>query len=224
MYPYVFPFMEQENITKAYTFSVAWNTTQNAAIIKTVVPTLVCPSAPGNRSSITYGGAAQTDYAPLSNIIYTAVTNGWLPQAAYPKNTPYYTDGVLTTDTSVLRVRTTDITDGLSYTLTVGEDAGRPQAWRVGGMVSGTGQDDGSWADPDNQFALHTYTADGASAYGPCPVGCTNDNELFSFHSGGAMVVFADGSVHFLSNRTSYALIATLVTLSAGEVVPADAF
>ena len=40
--------------------------------------------------------------------------------------------------------------------------------------------------------------ADGSARTGPCAMNCTNDNELYSFHSGGVNGVFGDGSVHFI--------------------------
>jgi len=43
--------------------------------------------------------------------------------------------------------------------------------------------------------------------------------EISSHHPGGAMVVFADGSVHFLSNSVTPAAIRTLSTKAGGEAV-----
>ena len=48
---------------------------------------------------------------------------------------------------------------------------------------------------------------------------CTNDREVYSFHPGGANVVFADGSVHFLKAAISIRVFAGLVTRAGGEVV-----
>ncbi len=46
-----------------------------------------------------------------------------------------------------------------------------------------------------------------------------NDNEPYSFHSGGANVVFADGHVQFVRDSVSVATFAALSTRAAGEVV-----
>jgi prepilin-type processing-associated H-X9-DG protein len=43
--------------------------------------------------------------------------------------------------------------------------------------------------------------------------------DVYSFHPGGANVLFADGSVHFLSQNVSAATLVYLVTGSGGEVV-----
>jgi hypothetical protein len=139
---------------------------------------LLCPSAQSNRVSIAYPSAAQPDYAPVDGVVDEAITAGWveIPQNNLlgVMNSGEYPPG-----------KVGDITDGLSNSITFGEDAGRPALWRTAGEINSSGQDDGSWADPDNEYALHTFKADGSASYGPCPMNCTNDNELFSFHDGG---------------------------------------
>jgi prepilin-type processing-associated H-X9-DG protein len=42
---------------------------------------------------------------------------------------------------------------------------------------------------------------------------------VYSFHTSGANVVFADGSVHFLTSGVSLCVLAALVTKAGGEVV-----
>jgi prepilin-type processing-associated H-X9-DG protein len=51
---------------------------------------------------------------------------------------------------------------------------------------------------------------------------CTNNNEIYAFHSGGANVVFGDGHVQFLRTSTSIAVLSALVTAAGGEVIPGD--
>ncbi len=55
-----------------------------------------------------------------------------------------------------------------------------------------------------------------------CAVNCINSNEVYSFHPGGANVVMADGSVHFLKAGTSLQLLRALVTRAGGETVTPD--
>ena len=54
--------------------------------------------------------------------------------------------------------------------------------------------------------------ADGSARKGPCPMNCTNDNEMYSFHSGGVNAVFADGSVHFLRASMTLTALSRLIT------------
>jgi prepilin-type N-terminal cleavage/methylation domain-containing protein/prepilin-type processing-associated H-X9-DG protein len=52
----------------------------------------------------------------------------------------------------------------------------------------------------------------------PVFINGNNNGELYSFHSGGANVVFADGSVHFLNANMTPAAFAALITARGGEV------
>ena len=59
-------------------------------------------------------------------------------------------------------------------------------------------------------------------APGRCALNCTNNFEVYSFHTGGALAVFADGSVHFLKAGMNIRVLAGLATRAGGEVVSAD--
>ena len=48
---------------------------------------------------------------------------------------------------------------------------------------------------------------------------CCNDDEIYSFHPGGANTAFADGSVRFLKTGLDIRVLARLVTRAGGEVV-----
>ncbi len=49
---------------------------------------------------------------------------------------------------------------------------------------------------------------------------CGTNDEIFSFHPGGANVVFADGHVTFLKESMSPPVVAALVSRAGGEVIP----
>ena len=50
----------------------------------------------------------------------------------------------------------------------------------------------------------------------------SNDNEVFSFHTGWSNAAFADGSVRFLSQKISLQTAASIVTAAGGEIVNFD--
>ncbi len=50
---------------------------------------------------------------------------------------------------------------------------------------------------------------------------CTNDSELYAFHTGGAQFLFADGSVQFLSQTINGATFVALLTRDRGDI-PGD--
>jgi prepilin-type N-terminal cleavage/methylation domain-containing protein/prepilin-type processing-associated H-X9-DG protein len=134
------------------------------------------------------------------------------------------------------------ITDGASNTIMVIEDCGRPGVWRgtarqqVPGVVTSDGW---GWADTGNSGAIDGATSDGTvinSAKKPTVVGnlptcpsCTtsasyfvnavSDSEIYSWHVGGAMSLFADGSVHFISENISLVTLGALLTRNGGDIV-----
>ena len=50
----------------------------------------------------------------------------------------------------------------------------------------------------------------------------SNDNEVFSFHTGWSNAAFADGSVRFLSQKMSLQTAAAIVTAHGGEIFNLD--
>ena len=53
---------------------------------------------------------------------------------------------------------------------------------------------------------------------GSCMVNYTSNNEIYSWHTGGANALFGDGSVHFISESVPATLMIALVTRAGGEV------
>jgi prepilin-type processing-associated H-X9-DG protein len=83
------------------------------------------------------------------------------------------------------------------------------------------------WADSDNRLTVTgtdaTVTANIGT--GPCVMNCNNlQGDIYSFHSGGANIGFADGSVHFVRDSISIVTLAALVTKAGGEVVDSSSY
>jgi prepilin-type processing-associated H-X9-DG protein len=86
--------------------------------------------------------------------------------------------------------------------------------------VGGSGN--GCWADPDFELALDgsdTLLTGPGQGMGTCVMNCTNDNEVYSFHPGGANMLYADGSVRFLRDSVSALTFAALTTKAGNEVI-----
>ena len=115
-----------------------------------------------------------------------------------------------------------DITDGTSNTLLLVEDAGRPRFWHAGHAGPDESVYGCPWTGDANPVLVMGATADGLHQPGPCALNCSNDDEIYSFHPGGANAVFADGSVHFLRASMDIRTLAALVTRAGGEVVAAS--
>jgi prepilin-type processing-associated H-X9-DG protein len=114
------------------------------------------------------------------------------------------------------------ITDGTSNTLMIVEDAGRQAYYVKGRLVTAAPATNvwySAWGDYD-----HKVTVDGISPTDGTSAGCgimnmNNNDEMYSFHSGGANILRADGSVGFLRDSTSAPIVAALVTKAGGEVI-----
>ena len=136
-------------------------------------------------------------------------------------------------------------TDGTSNTQMIAEDAGRATLYVKGKAYKSNAVNDGGWADLNSEYGLDgapaslpanptdadiaAYTSGGGgktSDY-PCAINCHNNNETYSFHTGGAMHVFGDGSVRFLRESISIRVYAALITAAGGgstaeEVSPSE--
>jgi prepilin-type processing-associated H-X9-DG protein/prepilin-type N-terminal cleavage/methylation domain-containing protein len=109
--------------------------------------------------------------------------------------------------------RPSEVTDGLSYTVLLIEDAGKPQVWSAGQLVApGDVLGGAGWADPGGLFYLRGDIESG------CLINCNNTNNIFSFHPGGANFLFADGSARFLSTSTSLKTVVALLTAKSGDI------
>ncbi len=202
--------LEQENLYNRYNFNISWNNPANGPVVGQPLSVMTCPSVPLSERTYTSNNilVVAGDYAP-DNAIDTGPINIGLVQPVANRA------GIMAVD---FLCRMIDIRDGTSNTLVIAEDAGRPGQYRTGNKYLGLGQNDGGWADRNAEYITHTFTADGATNPGSCSINCTNDNEIFSFHSGGANVVFADASVRFLSSGLSDQLVSNLITRAGGEV------
>ena len=68
---------------------------------------------------------------------------------------------------------------------------------------------------------VHGFSDDGLSCSGPWVINKTNNNEAYSFHTGGLQINLADGSTHFISDSIDAEVYASLVTMAELEVVSA---
>jgi prepilin-type processing-associated H-X9-DG protein len=121
----------------------------------------------------------------------------------------------------------TEIKDGASNTIIVAEVGGRPLWYAKGDIQLSAAAPFGGWADPGQSVIIRgsdnsgNPTPSNATVPFPCGVNCSNNGEIFGFHIGGANVIYADGSVHFLPNNIPLQILGALVTRSGRETVNA---
>jgi prepilin-type N-terminal cleavage/methylation domain-containing protein/prepilin-type processing-associated H-X9-DG protein len=126
------------------------------------------------------------------------------------------------------RIRSRDITDGLSQTMVVGErtillNYGRGGATWTGSVVRATLTACGV-PDPDSTGDCWTEDASGLilghTGEGNGPGSLSGDvNQFLSKHGYGAQFLFGDGHVRFLSGHIDYRIYKALSTRADGEVV-----
>jgi len=215
--------------------------------ITPLATTWTSPSpASANQGSVTTWSAARTDYVNtggLFSVLNMSPLMITMPQGYSAANNSS-ASGILG---SVIE-SFASITDGTSNTILVSENAGLPDNWQLGKRMSPanfTWADDsnatGAWGsaglspyDPTggkgwcldgfdrNQLMTNNcFPAYGLTTLcsGTCAINCTNDMELFSFHSGGINALMGDGAVRFLSENISLMTVSALITGAGGEIV-----
>ena len=226
------PYVEQDNLYRLYDLNlpffagpaIGMPTVRNQEVSNTPVKTFICPAAPARTGPYTYTfnfppfpamtwQAYAADYSPMAGVSPSLANFLGLPAGAS-------LDGALATDQrrSILA-----LSDGTSNTILVAEIAGKDRLYRAGKdtgqQLSGFAGGMGGWADAtSSESALYGSSTDGVTTPGNCGVNCSNDYGLYSFHSGGANVLMADGSVRFVTASVSIRTLAAQLTHAGGEV------
>src|SRR5216683_2562547 len=210
---FILSYIEQQTLASQYRWDLSQWDPGNQPVTSVLLKVFQCPSAEPDRfmtvGGFSYGGkGACTDYAPFHQVDIALVKLGLVDVVGNYQ-------GVLSQNHMT---RVSEITDGTSNTLLLSEDAGRPRLWQAGQPGPDQVVWGGPWAGGQNPLSMQGSKPDG-SRPGPCPMNCTNDHEVYSFHAGGANALFADGSVHFLKAGLDIRILARLVTRAGGEVV-----
>jgi prepilin-type N-terminal cleavage/methylation domain-containing protein/prepilin-type processing-associated H-X9-DG protein len=234
---HLLPNLEYQALYDQYDFTKTWNHfSGNNKLTSEDIPVFICPTAPAplerppvRNPELNQGIKAFTDYTTMGRVSPQAVCILWAAgmtdrdwQGLFtgaPEFYDYETSGCppgnLSGQSGVTKLK--QVTDGLSHTFAFVEDAGRGDFWEDGQLKSTNpfGNTSGArWADPANEFWSHNLCAGGRSM-----INCNNENEIYSFHSGGAMFAFADGSVQFLSDTVDIEIQVALVTRAGSDIV-----
>jgi prepilin-type N-terminal cleavage/methylation domain-containing protein/prepilin-type processing-associated H-X9-DG protein len=135
-------------------------------------------------------------------------------------------------------VKIANVTDGTSNTILVGENAAPgSKVWAMGqargplcdvctspNWAMGPAWTDWQWSvglDLRGR-AANTWkngVAPNADASGTCAINCSNYDNYYSFHTGGAQILLVDGSVRFISQNLDLETLARLFHVNDGQVV-----
>jgi prepilin-type N-terminal cleavage/methylation domain-containing protein/prepilin-type processing-associated H-X9-DG protein len=188
----VLPWLEQQPLYSQLNQSVIYDAPANSTAGYTVLNIYLCPSEPRK----TYWNATPGDVYLSADADYGGMYGPrGLGNPAFTNNPP---TGPMIFDQPIAL---SQITDGSSQTIQVGED---PEAI------------DAMWISGHNIFDQSApINARPPSEYG---------EELTSQHPGGVNTLFCDGSVHFLKNQTNPTPLAALCTRALGEVLSSDSY
>jgi prepilin-type N-terminal cleavage/methylation domain-containing protein/prepilin-type processing-associated H-X9-DG protein len=227
----VLPYLEQGNLATSVDFTLPVEDPKNASAIKTFVKPYLCPSDVWPQDPFTVTDAFRTPICSVAPVSYAACCgNDESDTAGLTGNGAFYRNS---------HVRLTDISDGTSNTLLVGEkawsSANGTWAGAISGsvivrgalnpclpMVSGTSFPAPTLILSHAHLNNAEFDADGSAGL----------DDFSSRHAGGSNFLFADGSVRFIRNvssdnpdgtyTTRGVIFQALGTRAGGEVVPPD--
>jgi prepilin-type N-terminal cleavage/methylation domain-containing protein len=211
------PFNEQQALFDAIDFTSGPYSYDNWQVAGTVLKVHQCPSTPNyprrqSRTGRTSAGKsgpfdlAALDYAAVYGVLLEEDLSARGLRTLWTPNN--FTQGPRT---SFPKQFTTPVglhecEDGLSNTALLHEQGGAPTHYH------GTEQRDehtpGGWLPMETGDFVYTRI-NFCSAHG-----------MYSFHSGGAMLLLGDGSVHFLSETTDRRTVLAILTSAGGEPLP----
>lgn len=230
----VLPFLEQQALHESGSGN-DWMGAQNYPVVAHVISTYICPSSPGPNIMI-HGSCANLpngnfDLDPnrQAGVIHYAMPTWYYDEIwDISMERCKYDDGV--GHYNEFPARFSSITDGLSQTILLGENAGAPYTYYQQQQfpVDPTNYDrveSGYWCGPWASVAFGDWALTGPpDATGipwqgtACVHNCTNAyNMPHSFHPGGVNYALADGSTRFLTNPLARDVFRRLVMKSDGE-------
>ena len=212
---FLLPYLEQDNLYRQINFS---QPVQNSAAAQVVLPMLLCSSDIVPATSFSITGIASSPVATLAPCSYAATCGPDASDVADPTGLgAFYRNS---------QTRLTDITDGTSNTVMIGD-----RAWSQAlGVWAGAPAGAIMRAGVMNPWQTATAPASCLVLAHNNWINIRNDadgglDDFSSNHTGGVNLLFADGSVHFLTSITSPGQIhddfQALGTRAGGEVIQA---
>lgn len=230
---YILPQIEQGSLYSKYNWAESFNSTANGLFAANMVSTYFCPSGPDSKryldpnanlttavSTHYYGimGPGVSQAVNPANFTYNGTTVSF-PFGSGATNGAYSTVGMLShyqnqsgSVTTNRLVKLTDVTDGTSNTLMVGEiSVVMPSGLTYHHYRSWTrGNSGGSGSCKNMTNAINSTVYNGSNNF--------NDISFGSQHTGGANFAMGDGSVRFINQSADINLLRALTTIGSGEV------
>tara|TARA_R110002095_G_scaffold197518_1_gene176725 strand:+ start:119 stop:1087 length:969 start_codon:yes stop_codon:yes gene_type:complete len=242
----ILPYLKLSDPAGEYDVRYDFFDPKNKAIVESQLIVFLCPSSPAARFVQIQSQASTKSLNPDKDTVYLCkaatvdfiTSNGVLmTRNGYGINAMGRGRGIGNqrqpmTDNEMLPL--SKITDGLSNTLLLIEQAGRPSAWRNRVQKPGEGQFGlspnarGAWAGWGS-IAFGAVNAETGERPGrgdgtDCSVNCNNWFGIYSFHQDGANVLFCDGSVRFVGKKLDPLTFAYLTIRDDGHLIQHEDF
>lgn len=242
---HLLPYMEQNNIYSLFDIRRSYldpvnmppplGTASPAGFAP--VPVFLCPSTPESPSDygpfFTQAGLPlpagtpyvlpRTDYRPIRSVRGGLNVCAGLPNVTTNNAMLSVPNGNVELTS---QIRFSEVSDGLSNTICFVEQAGMQRRYFRGRPLPGNSLLDGG-------LGLNSYYGDvniarqmrglsGANILAPTQAGCSainvyNEDNPYSFHSGGVQIVRGDGSVFFLSDSIDMVAFIAMISRNGGE-------
>lgn len=233
---YLLSYVEEQGIADKWDWNHTWSwpdatkSYDNNRLKETPVPIFRCPTSPQERATVsgttTLANLAAVDYR-VCDALNTAAGNALAELIAAKKVQPrpnskngyhsmlYNTASDTTYKSEYAKLK--NCTDGMSQTMMWFETGGAPLRYVAGQLVQTTGsagetQGGDTWANYANWYVVHNRCGDAM-------FNCNNNEEIYSFHTGGAFFTFGDGAVHFISTDIDPDVFVSLFTRDANDVL-----
>lgn len=243
---FILPYMEETALAAKFNVSLPWNYTDAALATyatpaqieaaEVTVPSFRCPTAIEDRSTIDAGvskpNTGAIDYriceqfsTGAGDALQKFIDDGKVRKR--PNSKGRY-ESILSNDVrtnagtgekNTIFTKLRQVTDGMSHTFMWFETGGAPVYYVDGAQVStprvtsvGDTQGGDSWANFENFYFVHNYCGDSF-------FNCNNNEEIYSFHFGGAFFGMGDGAVRFVSDSISPDAFVSLFTRDSEDIV-----
>jgi prepilin-type N-terminal cleavage/methylation domain-containing protein/prepilin-type processing-associated H-X9-DG protein len=209
--------LEQGNLARQINYSLPVEAVSNLAARTTILAIYTCPSDL-NTGVFTIQNDSNTPMAAVATNSYAACYGAFGLLGTDPDNG----NGVFYRNSTT---RITDITDGASNTLAIGERGALFTQAPWAGVVTG-GSIRTTPGAPVFSSIIEPAPSMVLARIGPHTLNGTRSEpyDFFSPHGQVVQFLFADGSVHSLSISTDLTVLQNMATRSGGEVVDGSAF
>jgi prepilin-type N-terminal cleavage/methylation domain-containing protein/prepilin-type processing-associated H-X9-DG protein len=218
----ILPYLDQDPLYQRLQMDLAINDDVNAAVGKTLVATYLCPSA-----DHVYGLEKAPHSLPLSD---PSLQFAVIDYNGMNGTDQLYAGGAVMEDhgsfSELQHLRLADFTDGTAQTIDVVETVkfgrgvwihGRPHYNQAAVAINSME----AYPSPTTIFPDGSNPS--VADRGPGK-GIAGTWGISSSHTGGANVLFVDGSVHFLADSLAAETLAALITRNGGEPIDASSF